>query len=306
MSTRYKVLITGAGGMLGVDLSCELVRCYELYGIDVRRVQSTEYRVQRYYSCDIIDRKALEKLIGKIRPDVVIHAAAQTDVDGCELEPKKAYRINSEGTKNVALACKEYGAVLIYISTDFVFDGKKRTPYKETDKPNPISVYGDSKLKGEEAVRKALKKFFILRTSWLYGKCGKNFVDTILANAKSGKPLRVVDDQVGSPTYTKDLAKAIHLLLNKIRVQRTEYREQRCGIYHISNSGIVSWYDYARGILKLVKSPAKIVPISSEELDRPARRPAMSVLDNSKFERSTRFKMRNWKSALKEYLSRER
>jgi dTDP-4-dehydrorhamnose reductase len=300
---KLRVLITGAGGMLGVDLWKELDRKYELFGIDVARCSL--FVARRFTCVDITDKKSVSRVINKINPDVVIHTAAWTDVDGCELDPKKAYRINCEGTKNVAQASKICGATLIYVSTDFVFDGKKKKPYKETDKPHPISIYGDSKLKGEKAVRKTLKKYFILRTSWLYGKHGKNFVDTILAQARKKKVLRVVDNQVGSPTYTKDLAKAIRLLLNKLFTSY-ELRVTSYGTYHVSNSGSASWYDYSREILRLAKSPAKVIPISSEGLDRPARRPAMSVLDNSKFEKFTGFKMRNWKPALKCYLAKER
>ena len=301
---KKKILITGSSGMLGVDLCEELERNYEVFGIDC--VQFTVYSVQYFVKCDITDKESVEQAVAKIKPDVVIHAAAWTDVDGCELDPKKAYRINVEGAKNVALACKKSGAILVYISTDFVFDGKKKRPYKEGDKTGPLSVYGDSKLKGEEAVRKILKKYFILRTSWLYGRSGKNFVDTIIAKAKSVKELKIVDDQFGSPTYTKDLAKAIHALVERslLRVQRSEVRTQntRYGIYHVSNSGAVSWFSYAKEILRLAGFKMKVTPILSEELNRPAKRPAMSVLDNGKFENFTGFKMRPWKAALKDYL----
>jgi len=300
-----RILITGSSGMLGVDLCKELCVDYELIGVDIAKAIST----YSYRKCDITNKQEIFQVVKKARPNVVVHAAAMTDVDGCELNPEKARRINSEGAKNAALACKAADAALIYISTDFVFDGKKKSPYKETDKTNPISVYGDSKLKGEEAIKKAVKKHFILRTSWLYGKHGKNFVDTILAKAKGEKVLKVVDDQVGSPTYTKDLAKAIRALLD--RVTKSPSHQVTCsrprfsapyGIYHVSNSGKVSWFDYAKEILRLAKMPAKIVPISSEELDRPASRPAMSVLDNSKFIKFTGYRMRSWQEALKEYV----
>lgn len=288
--------------MLGADLWQELGKDYEIYGLDI--VQPTAYSVQRFYQGNITDRKHVQEIILKTRPDVVIHTAAWTDVDGCEFDKGRAYKVNSEGTENVALACRKIDAMLIYISTDFVFDGRKKKPYKETDKPNPINIYAGSKLKGEEAIRKILKKYFILRTSWLYGRYGKNFVDMILEKTKREKRLKVVDDQVGSPTYTKDLAKAIHVLLDKIftpyAARRTQY-----GIYHISNSGSVSWYEYAKQILKLVKSETRVIPISSEELARPARRPAMSVLDNSKFIRYIGYKMRDWREALKEYLKND-
>jgi len=321
---KKRVLITGSGGMLGVDLCQELAESYELYGLDVRRVQPAPAgvkgrpggpgspahetaggagRVQGFFECDITDAKKIRDVISNVKPDVVIHAAAMTDVDGCELDKEKAYRINTDGTANVALACKESGAVLIYISTDFVFDGKKRTPYKETDETTPLSVYGDSKLKGEEAVKKDPGRYFILRTSWLYGKHGKNFVDTIAGKAKTEKVLKVVDDQVGSPTYTVDLAEAICALINKVTSHKSQVTSKDCGIYHVSNSGSVSWYEYAKEILKLAGSGTKVIPISSKELNAPAKRPAMSVLDNSKFIEFAGYKLRNWKDALKEYLT---
>lgn len=328
---KQRVLIIGSSGMLGVDLSQELYHDHEVFGADlIRRSylagRQASFVVRGFYKLDITKKQNVSAVIKNLNPDVVIHAAAWTDVDGCELDPKRAYRINREGAKNAAYACKAIGATLIYLSTDFVFDGKKKNPYKETDKTNPLSVYGDSKLKGEEAVKKAAKKYFILRTSWLYGKRGKNFVDTILAKARSEKVLKVVDDQIGSPTYTKDLAKAIRALISVIArpanrlsslrgreaaeaISKTEFaslplvaRNDKYGIYHVSNSGSVSWYDYAKEILKLAKSQTKVVPISSKELNRPAKRPKMSILDNSKFIKFTGYRMRNWQEALKEYV----
>ena len=286
-----RILITGSSGMLGVDLSQELYHDYKVFGADILRRAS--FGVCGFYKLDITKKHNVSALIKNLNPDVVIHAAAWTDVDGCELDPKRAYRINSEGTKNVAHACKSIGATLIYISTDFVFDGRRKTPYKEADKTNPLNIYADSKLKGELAIKRILKKYLILRTGWLYGKHGKNFVDTIIAKAKKEKVLKVVNDQVGSPTYTKDLAEAIRVLLKK-SIDR--------GIYHVSNSGSVSWYDYAKDILKLSKSQTIVAPISSKELDRPAKRPKMSVLDNSRFIKLTGHKMRNWQEALKDYV----
>ncbi len=292
--------------MLGVDLSQELRQHYEVFGADV--VRRSSFVVRGFYKLDITKKQNVLAIIRNLNPDIVIHAAAWTDVDGCELNEKKAYKINSEGTKNIALACKTIGATLIYLSTDFVFDGKRKSPYKETDKTNPLSIYADSKLKGELAIKRALKKYFILRTGWLYGKHGKNFVDTILKKAETEKVLKVVNDQVGSPTNTKDLAKAIHALISVIARSPakggTTKQSQKAsyGIYHISNSGSVSWYGYAKEILKLAKSQVKVVPISSKELDRPAKRPKMSVLDNSKFVKFTGHKMLSWQEALKEYV----
>jgi dTDP-4-dehydrorhamnose reductase len=286
--------------MLGVDLCRELKYSYEITGLDV--VRRSSLVVRKFYKCSISDKRKIARIIRTERPDVVVHAAAWTDVDGCEFDPNKAYRVNSKGTKNVAIACKAAGSTLVYIGTDYVFSGKKKTPYKETDRTGPISVYGDSKLKGETAIKKILKKYFILRTSWLYGHHGRNFVDTVLAKAKAENTLKVVSDQVGSPTYTKDLAKAISMLLARIRNQESGNRKQGYGIYHLSNFGSVSWYGYAREILRLAGSKTKVLPISSEELDRPAKRPAMSVLDNSRFKKFTGYKMRDYKEALKEYL----
>ena len=299
MPQKYKVLITGSSGMLGVDLWKELKRDYKIIGLDV--THNSKLTTHNFHKCDITNRQDTLAIIKKLQPDVVIHTAAYTDVDGCEINFEKAYKINSEGTKNVALACKTVNAILIYISTDFVFDGKKKNPYKENDKTRPLSVYADSKLKGEKAIQEILKRYFILRTSWLYGKHGKNFVDTILQKAKEEKILKVVDDQIGSPTYTRNLAEAIHALLKKV-TRAQEHKSTSYGIYHVSNSGSVSWFEYAKEILRLRGLKTKVIPISSQELARPARRPAMSVLDNSKFIKYTGYKMRNWMEALKKYV----
>lgn len=302
MPKKYKVLITGSSGMLGVDLSRRLRAGYEVAGLDV--VRSSRSSVDTFYPGDVTDRETVSEVIGKAGPGIVIHTAAWTDVDGCELDPAKAYRVNADGAKNVALACRAAGAALIFISTDFVFDGRKTTPYTETDKPGPISVYGDSKLKGEEAVAQTLAEHVILRTSWLYGACGMNFVDTIRTKARTERVLKVVDDQVGSPTYTVDLARAIEALLEKILGRHGAERRAH-GVYHVSNAGAVSWYAYAKQILKLAGSKTAVMPISSAELNRPAQRPAMSAMDGAKFRRLTGYRMRSWKSALKEYLSQE-
>jgi dTDP-4-dehydrorhamnose reductase len=312
MSKRYKllkVLITGSSGMLGIDLCQELKLDYYVIGLDLFQRPKFEARNSKagsslpYVIGDITDREGTAAIIARCAPDFVIHCAAWTDVDGCELDKKKAYKINSEGVRNVALACKKSGSAMIYISTDFVFDGKKRRPYKETDKTIPLSIYGNSKLKGENFIKRSLNRYYILRTSWLYGAHGKNFVDTIVAKGKTESYLRVVRDQVGSPTSTKSLARAIHRLLDKLTIG-DKPASAGYGVYHLSNSGSVSWYDYARTILKLSKLKTEVLPITSEELARPARRPAMSVMDNSKFTKFTGYRMPDWKIALKEYLAK--
>ena len=293
--------------MLGIDLCQELKSDYDVIGLDISKSSRAGFSLP-YITGDITDRTSIQAIVTKVRPDIVIHCAAWTDVDGCELNSKKAYKVNSKGAENIALACKDAGAILVFISTDFVFDGKKRRPYREEDKTNPLSVYGDSKLKGEKYIKKILDEHYILRTSWLYGKFGKNFVDTIVAKGKTERSLKVVRDQIGSPTYTKYLARAIHVLLDKHFSQRIvsstkyEIRDTRYGLYHVSSAGQVSWYDYAREILRLARCKAKVLPITSAELSRPAKRPAMSVMDNSKFYKFTGYRMPGWKTALKEYL----
>ena len=311
MPEKYKVLIIGSSGMLGVDLCKELSEDYEIYGMDNRSRAGLNLPynsapvAQRFLECDITDKKNVAEVVSKIRPKIVVHTAAMTDVDGCEIAKDRAHNINVVGTENVASACREFGSILIYISTDFVFDGKKKEPYKESDKPGPLNIYAESKLGGEEAVKSILKEYFILRSSWLYGKSGKNFVDTIIEKAKTKKSLKVVDDQAGSPTYTVDLSKAIHVLLSEIMRRDTGNGVRDAGIYHVSNSGAVSWYEYAKEILKISGSDVKVLPISSVELNRPAKRPAMSVLDNSKFTGFTGYKLRDWKEALKDYITKK-
>lgn len=297
---RKKILVTGSGGMLGTELCRELSNNYEVTGLDLRRrviprlrsgQASHESRVTKFIHCDITDKDRTVKSILDTKPDLIIHAAAWTDVDECEKEPDRAKRINEEGTGNVAGSARELDIPLMYISTDFVFDGDKANPYTENNLPNPVNVYGKSKLEGEKKVT-ALNKYIILRTGWMYGKNGKNFVDMILKKAKTEKEIKIVDDQIGSPTYTRDFAKAITRLLH-------ESRE----IYHISNKGQVSWFDYAKEILGIAKiDDVKVLPIKSDQLERPARRPHFSVLDNTKFEKATGFVMRRWQEALREYL----
>jgi dTDP-4-dehydrorhamnose reductase len=210
-------------------------------------------------------------------------------------------KINCDGTRNVALGCKNSGSVMFYISTDFIFDGSKKEPYKEDDKAVPVNAYGLSKLKGEEAIRKELYRYFIVRTSWLFGKFGRNFVDIILSKAEDEKELRVVFDQFGSPTYTKDLASAIdHLAGVAMENQETG------GVYHFCNSGNCSWFKYAEEILRISnRTHVKILPITSQELNRPAPRPPMSILNTEKYCELTDEVPRDWRRALEDYLFNE-
>ncbi|MEW6189276.1 MAG: dTDP-4-dehydrorhamnose reductase [Actinomycetota bacterium] len=274
-------MVTGAKGQLGADLIDVLGKAHRVFGFS-------------HEDMDVTDFARVTEVIGDLSPDMVIHAAAYTDVDGCELNPDKAFKVNALGTQNVAVACQKTTSIMLYISTDFVFDGRKTEPYTEFDTPNPISVYGSSKLAGERYVSSLLLRYFIVRTAWLYGKHGKNFVKTILRLAEEREELKVVNDQIGSPTYSLDLAQAIAKLIN------TEWY----GIYHITNSGNCSWFDFARKILEYAgKKEVKVKPIGSVELNRPAKRPAFSVLRNYCLELRGLPALRNYEDALKEYLS---
>jgi dTDP-4-dehydrorhamnose reductase len=228
-----------------------------------------------------------------------VHAAAWTDVDGCEKDPERALSVNAGGSANVAAAATEKDTPVIAISTDFVFNGEKRAPYTPEDIPDPLSVYGRSKLEGEKAIMDRLSRYAVVRTSWLYGRNGKNFVDTIVNKARSGEKLKVVDDQVGSPTYTVDLSAAILKLIERGTAGKGGY------LFQVSNSGVCSWYEFALAILDYSGSKdADIKPIPSSELLRPARRPLFSAMDNGSFEKETGYRSRHWREALKEYIGK--
>jgi dTDP-4-dehydrorhamnose reductase len=243
---------------------------------------------------DITDRKRVQQEVEALQPQVLVNAAAYTDVDGCESRKEMAFAVNAEGARNVALACAAIGGRLIHLSTDYVFDGSSQIPYREEDIPNPLNVYGSSKLQGERYIQEILENHLIIRTEWLYGRHGKNFVDTILKLAGQQKELRVVDDQRGSPTFTRDLGFALDRLVGM---------EAR-GILHVTNSGSCTWFEFTRQILHVKGyDHIQVIPISSEELARPARRPASSVMDCRQYEKLTGRKMRPWKEALGVYLS---
>lgn len=268
--------------MLGLDLTEALGRRYEVYGRDI-----DDFDITR-------DKETMDAITG-IRPDIVIHAAAYTDVDGCESHIELAHSVNGGGTKNVAAACRELGSKMVYISTDYVFDGTKSGAYSEEDPTCPINTYGRSKLEGERWVRTVVGQFVIIRTAWLFGRGGNNFVKIILRLAREKGALSVVSDQVGSPTYAVDLSRAICALM-----------ERRCrGIYHITNGGTCSWYEYAREILAMSGlGTIPVHPISSDQLNRAAKRPHNSVLGRGKFEKETGYRMRSWAEALRDYLKR--
>jgi dTDP-4-dehydrorhamnose reductase len=270
-----RILITGADGQLGR----ELVRALAPHGELIPSAQA---------DLDVTHPGCADK-VASLRPEWVVHAAAATDVDGCERKPERAMAVNAEGTRQVADGCRRAGAGLVYLSTDYVFDGSKGAPYAEGDHPAPLNVYGRSKLEGEQAARDVAPYWTIVRTAWLYGIHGRNFVKTILARVTAGEPLRVVKDQVGSPTYAGDLAEAIALLLSR----------GRTGMYHVTNDGACSWYEFAREILRLAGlDPVTVTPITSAELGRPARRPAYSVLENAAWQAAGFPPLRPWREAL--------
>jgi len=275
-----KILVTGARGMLGTDL-CEILSVeHEITGVDIEDV-------------DVSVASATRELVKRVSPQVVIHCAAYTDVDGSESEREKVFLINAEGTRNVAAACRETGSVLVYLSTDYVFDGESRKPYSETDTPRPLNVYGASKLEGERFVQGLVSAYFIVRTSWLFGLHGRNFVDTIIRLGQDKRDIEVVTDQVGSPTFARDLCLALSALVGS-----DDY-----GIYHVCNAGSCSWFEFARRILQLWGcSGAEVVPTDGTRFKRPATRPLFSVLDMSLFRKTFGFSLRDWKEALAEYI----
>ena len=273
-----KILITGSNGMLGHDLIEVLKDSHEL-------VLTTSKTL------DIIDKEKTIEFIRKNRPDIVINSAAYTDVDGCETNQDLAFAVNGEGVRNFALGCSEVDCPLVHISTDYVFDGTARDPIAEDGEIGPISVYGKSKLKGEEAIQEILDKYFIVRTAWLYGINGKNFPKTMLELAENHSEITVVYDEVGTPTYTPDLAYGISQLIET----------DLYGIYHLTNSGSCCWCEFARYIFEIAERDVNVIPVTASEFSRPAPRPSYSVLKNEKWIENGFEPLRDYKESIKEY-----
>ena len=273
-----KILITGSNGMLGHDL-CEVLDSHEL-------ILTTSKTL------DITDQSHVMDFICDIKPDIVINSAAYTDVDGCEENKDLAYSVNGDGVKNLALACREIDACLVHISTDYVFDGSATEPIAEDGQIGPISVYGKSKLRGEEAIQEILDKYFIVRTAWLYGINGKNFPKTMLELAENHSEITVVYDEVGTPTYTPDLAYGISELIE------TDYY----GIYHLTNSGKCSWCEFSRYIFEIAEKDVNVIPVTAAEFARPAPRPSYSVLENKNWVEHGFKPLRDYKEAIQEYI----
>ncbi len=290
-----RVLITGSNGMLGTDLT-QAIKGYQLCGLNRRKAMTLGVSDS---IVDITDWKIVERCLKSLAPDVVIHAAAFTDVDGCEKDPDKAFRVNCEGTKNVFNAIKGTSVLFVLISTDYIFDGKKNAPYLEEDEANPISVYGKSKWEAEKFICANAERYLIIRTSWLFGLHGKNFVDTILKLAEKEKELRVVSDQRGQPTYTSDLAVAINSILAFYDKPGQAVKE----ILHVVNEGPTTWFDFTKEILSQAgKKGIAVKPIFSQELGRPASRPINSVLDTARLQAKVGLRLRHWREALSDYL----
>src|SRR3989344_4323954 len=293
---KQSVLIIGAKGMLGAAL-CDIFSSYNVLDWDKE-------------DCDITDKISTQKKISASKPDIIINAAAFTDVDGAEKDKDSAFRVNGEAVGNLADAAANIGAVFVHYSTDYVFSGVNPIGYAENDAPGPalsrrsdsreggpLNIYGASKLLGEENLRACALargtalKWYLIRTSWLFGPHGKNFVKTIYGLAGNNDELRIVNNQHGKPTYTKDLAQATKEIINSTLTS---------GIYHVTNetmSGGITWFDFAKEIINSAHFATKIIPVSSAEFPRPARRPEFSILINSKLP-----PRRMWQEALREYI----
>ena len=279
------VLVTGSNGQLASCIK-DLANLYK----------NLNFIYTDYQELDICDLKQLNTFFkSNLKIDYCINCAAYTAVDKAESDVDKAFEINATGAKNLAIVCRKFDAVLVQISTDFVFDGKKKEPYIETDVANPISVYGATKLQGEVEIKQLLEKYFIFRTSWLYSQHGINFMKTMLKLAKTRDEISVVSDQIGTPTYAGDLAK---LILNIVSSNNTNF-----GLYHYSNEGVASWYDFAKAIFEETNIQITLSPINTEAYPTPAKRPVYSVMDKTKITNIMGIETGNWQDSLKRHLT---
>jgi len=280
-----RIWVTGASGMLAHAIILE-----------IRELSSTREEIELAATdveTDITKLEDVRSFTGEFKPDVIINCAAYTDVDGCESNRETAFAVNGEGPKNLAMISAELKIPLIHFSTDYVFDGTAKKAYREDSPPAPLQVYGESKLQGENFIRECTDKFYIIRTSWLYGYNGKNFVDTIVSAAAQKDELKVVSDQIGSPTFTRDLAH----IIRKFLFEKPEY-----GIYHYTNEGSCSWYEFAKEIVRIKELNCRVAPVSTAEYKRPAARPRFSVLSKEKIKNELRIDIPHWTKALETYL----
>lgn len=276
-----RILVTGVNGQLGYDVVKELnKRGYEAIGVDRENM-------------DLTNVGEIKKVINNENPDGIIHCAAYTAVDNAEEEVNLCERVNAISVKKIALCAKDLDIPMIYISTDYVFDGTKEGLYIEDDNTCPINVYGETKLKGEEYVKSILDKYYIVRISWVFGENGNNFIDTMLRLSKDRNELNVIDDQVGSPTYTKDLAPVLVDMIES----------NKYGTYHVTNDGFCSWYEFAREIFNIANVDIKVNPITTDMYPTKAKRPKNSKMSKEKLIKND-FKIpRHWKDALKDYIN---
>ncbi|MEY8739714.1 dTDP-4-dehydrorhamnose reductase [Bacillales bacterium AN1005] len=283
---KYRVMVTGAAGQLGQDV----VRTFQREGHHVLACDRDQM--------DITDQQQCTQTIISFKPHMIIHCAAYTAVDQAETDVGTAYAVNATGTRNIAVAAEKVKAKLLYISTDYVFDGTSRVPYREYDATNPQSVYGRSKLAGEQLVQSLCSQWFIVRTSWVFGVHGHNFVKTMLELLQNRPELQVVQDQIGSPTYTVDLANLVSVLA----------LSEKYGIYHVSNTGTCTWYEFAKAIAEEAGKhgdfhlKATLIPCSTEKFPRPAPRPSYSVMDHLALRTNRLPLLRPWREALVAFL----
>ncbi|MFC1771117.1 dTDP-4-dehydrorhamnose reductase [Candidatus Margulisiibacteriota bacterium] len=276
-----KIALIGHTGMLGTDLintlsqSAHNIYCFNTQNIDISSTTSTQ------------------KALSDVPADIIINCAAYTKVDDCEKNQALAFSINAEGPKNLALVANNKNIPLIHFSTDYVYNGRKKTLYLETDPCNPINIYGQSKLEGELAIKKNCRKYYIFRLQWLYGKNGSHFIKTILELAKHKKELSIVSDQWGSPTWTKEVAKSVLSIF---------YKKVDFGIYHLANQGYTNWHDFAVFFLKELNINCKLYPVTSSKFPRPAERPKNSQLCINKFLALQQYQPNSWQEACKEFL----
>ncbi|MDO5392155.1 MAG: dTDP-4-dehydrorhamnose reductase [Eubacteriales bacterium] len=276
-----KVLVTGASGQLGYDVVRELTkRGHEAVGVSSKEM-------------DITDPAQVEKVITEAKVDVVMHGAAYTAVDAAEDNEAQCRRVNANGTENIAAVCKKLDIPMVYISTDYVFDGQGTRPWEPEDERNPLNVYGQTKYEGELAVQKNLEKYFIVRIAWVFGINGNNFIKTMLKLSKTHDTLTVINDQIGSPTYTYDLAR---LLVDMMETDQY-------GIYHATNEGLCSWYEFAVEIFRQAGIPMNVIPVTSAEYKAAkAKRPFNSRMNKDKLEAKGFERLPQWQDALARYL----
>lgn len=297
-----KVLITGITGMLGMDIAGVLGSEYDISGVARGNKKYPDSLLKSpLIKADITNQAWIKQIILDIKPDIIINTAALANVDECEINKQAASAVNKDAVRYIASACEEISAVFIHISTDYVFDGAQNIPYKHTDNTNPLNYYGITKLDAENIIQDICQKYFIIRSSLLYGAHGNNFIQWVLDSSHNNVPISLIDNQIGSPTYTYDLAAAIKKIIDNIRQARISAEDY--GIYHITNAGMCSRFEHGMFIVEHAKiSGENITKVKAAQIQRPAKRPAYSVLDNQRIKQRFALDLRDWKDATKEYL----